>query len=204
MLGGFAAKSVLFCNTKKLILPGIYVARSSCTCELFQATKRENTKNVGYARVSMWLATTKGWFSVVIDNQRPGRMLVRARCRADIFNLYNEHHETLASMEEPTSDPSRDYRWRMSVSKEDFVKLTGRLAEAVTYSNFKSAVHDRKDQQNKSSAYVKVWQTMHDVQVDENRDGSVREEAWDKFMRKVDDRPPSKPAKQKKARKRKG
>jgi hypothetical protein len=84
------------------------------------------------------------------------------------------------------------------------VKLVGCLAEAVTYSNFKSAVHDRKDQQNKSSAYIKVWQTMHDVQVDENRDGSVREEAWDKFMRKVDDRPPSKPAKQKKARKRKG
>jgi hypothetical protein len=136
----------------------------------------------------MWLATVKGWFSVVIDNQRPGRMLVRARCRQDIMNLYNEHHETLMSMEEPTSDPTRDYRWRMSVLKEDFVKLAGRLAEAVTYSNFKSAVHDRKDQQNKTLAYGKLWQTMHDVQVDENRDGSSREESWDKFRRKMDTR----------------
>jgi hypothetical protein len=152
----------------------------------------------------MWLATTKGWFSVVIDNQRPDKMFVRARCRADIFNLYKEHHETLASMEEPTSDPARDYRWRMIVSKSDFVKLAGRLAEAVTYPNFKSAVHQEESQRNKSSAYMKVWQTMHDVQVEENQDGSVREEAWDKFMRKVDDRSASKPAKQKKARKRKG
>jgi hypothetical protein len=143
----------------------------------------------------MWLATVKGWFSVVIDNERPGRMLVRARCRQDIKNLYNEHHEALTSMEEPTSDPSRDYRWRMSVSKEDFVKLAGRLAEVVTYSNFKSAVHDRPDQKNKTLAYGKVWQTMHEVQVEENQDGSVREEAWHTFMKKVDDRLPSKPAK---------
>jgi hypothetical protein len=151
----------------------------------------------------MWLATVKGWFSVVIDNQRPGRMLVRARCRADILNLYNEHHETLASMEEPTSDPAWGYRWRMSVSKADFVKLAGRLAESVDYSNFKSAVHDRPDQRNKSSAYMKVWQNLAEVQQDENRDGSSREESWDKFMRKVDDRPTTKPPKQKKSGKRK-
>jgi hypothetical protein len=148
----------------------------------------------------MWLATTKGWFSVVIDNQRPGRMLVRARCRQDIFNLYNEHHETLGTMEMPTSDPAREYRWRMSVSKADFVKLAASLAEAVTYSNFKQAVHDRPDQQNKSSAYMKVWENLHQVQVEENQDGSLREESWDKFMRKIDDRP-SKPAKQKRKRK---
>jgi hypothetical protein len=155
----------------------------------------------------MWLATVKGWFSVVIDPQRPGRMLVRARCRQDIMNLYNEHHETLASMEEPTSDPARDYRWRMSVERKDFVKLAGRLAREVTYSNFKIAVHDRPDQQNKTLAYGKVWQNLAEVQQDENRDGSSREESWDKFMRKVDERPtvtPSKPAKQKKSRKRKG
>src|ERR1700759_1216709 len=113
------------------------------------AAKKRRTSRRGCGR-NMWIASTKGWFSVVIDNQRPGRMLVRARCRQDIYNLYNEHHETLASMEMPTSDPGRDYRWRMSISKEDFVKLAGRLAEAVTYSNFKSAVHDRPDQQNKT------------------------------------------------------
>ena len=160
----------------------------------------------------MWLATTKGWFSVVIDNQRPGRMLVRARCRQDIFNLYNEHHEMLTSMEKPTSDPSRDYRWRMSVSKVDFVKLAARLARGIDYSNFKVAVHDRPDQQNKSSAYLKVWQAMADVQRDETQDGSSREAEWTEFKRKIGERPtaskppskpPSKPAKQKKARKRK-
>src|SRR6266852_3169627 len=33
----------------------------------------------------MWLATTIGWFSVVIDNQHEGQMLVRSRCKADAF-----------------------------------------------------------------------------------------------------------------------
>jgi hypothetical protein len=136
----------------------------------------------------MWLATTKGWFSVVIDNQRPGRMLVRARCRQDIMNLYNEHHETLASMEVPTSDPSRDYRWRMSILKKDFVKLAGRLARAIDYPNFKAAVQGCPDQQNKTLAYGKVWENLHEVQQDENQDGSVREAAWDKFRRKMDTR----------------
>jgi hypothetical protein len=79
-------------------------------------------------------------------------MLVRARCRQDIVNLYDAHAGTLSSMEKPTSDESRDYRWRMSVSREDWIVLAGRLAAAVDYSNFKSAVHDRPNQRNKSMA----------------------------------------------------
>ena len=97
-------------------------------------------------------------------------------------------------MEEPTSDPSRDYRWRMSVSKADFVKLAGRLAEAIDYPNFKSAVAKEPSQRNKSTAYHDVWENLRQVQVEENQDGSPREEAWDKFIRKMDDRPPSKPS----------
>ena len=56
----------------------------------------------------MWLFTEKGFYSVVIDNQHPGRMFIRARCKADIFNLFNDHHETLTTMTAPTSDPTRD------------------------------------------------------------------------------------------------
>ena len=51
----------------------------------------------------MWIASTLGWFSIVTDLKRPGRMLVRARCCQDIFNLYGANRD-LKSIEEPTSD----------------------------------------------------------------------------------------------------
>jgi hypothetical protein len=89
--------------------------------------------------------------------------MVRARCGVDIEN-YRDHHTALPSMTEPTSDEARGYRWRVSVSFDDWVKLAGRLAEQVTYGNFKRACHER----NKTLAYGKVWLVLADVQRDEH------------------------------------
>jgi len=67
----------------------------------------------------------------------------------------------------PTSDESRDYRLRISISKADWVQLAARLAEAVDYSNFKNVVYDQPDQLNKSRADLAIWRVMHEVQVAE-------------------------------------
>jgi hypothetical protein len=117
----------------------------------------------------MWIFSTVGMFSVVIDAHHPGFMMIRARCGVDAANLWKQFHDELASMTEPTSSEVRDYRWRLSLSKDDWIKLAARLAEAIDYGNFKVAVHDRKDQANKTLAYSRVWQVLHDVQVAENR-----------------------------------
>jgi hypothetical protein len=90
-------------------------------------------------------------------------MLIRARCRTDINNLFSANQD-LPSLERPTSDESRDYRWRMSIGRADWVQLAARLAEAVDYSNFKNAVHDQPDQGNKGRAYLSIWRVMHGVQ----------------------------------------
>jgi hypothetical protein len=129
----------------------------------------------------MWLATVFGWFSVVTDLKREDRMLIRARCRADIFNLFDANQD-LPSIERPTSDESRDYRWRMSVSRADWLNLAGRLAASIDYSNFKNAVHDQPDQVSKGRPYLAIWRVMHEVQVAEG---------------------PPKPPKQKRSRRRK-
>jgi hypothetical protein len=63
-------------------------------------------------------------------------MLIRARCRADIFTFLPANQD-LPSIEHPPSDEARDYRWRMSISRIDWVLLAARLSEAVDYSNFK-------------------------------------------------------------------
>lgn len=117
----------------------------------------------------MWLATLDGFFSTVIDLQEPGRMLIRARCEKDINNLYDHYRDKCPSMRKPTSDENRDYRWRLSIAKEEWQKLAGLLAAKVDYPNFKAEVHQRPDQGNKSRAYAKVWATMHQVQVEDSR-----------------------------------
>ena len=93
-------------------------------------------------------------------------MLIRARCRADIQHLYDANKD-LPSIESPTSDESRDYRWRMSISREDWLTLAGRLAASIDYSNFKNAVHDQPDQLNKGRAYLAIWRLMLEVQLAE-------------------------------------
>lgn len=70
-------------------------------------------------------------------------------------------------MTKPTSDESRDYRWRVSLTRADFVTLAARLAEQVTYPNFKSAVAKQPDQASKSGPLHDVWATMARLQWDE-------------------------------------
>jgi hypothetical protein len=111
----------------------------------------------------MWIATTSGFFSVVADSQRSDRMLIRARCRADIFNLYKAH-QGLQSMESPASDDTRDYRWRISIDRIDWIILAGRLGQEVDYPNFKAAVHQHTDQNNKYGPYLQIWSTMKGLQ----------------------------------------
>jgi hypothetical protein len=117
----------------------------------------------------MWLFTTDGFFSTVIDKMEPGRMLIRARCEKDIKNLYDRYRKACPSMRKPTSDENRDYRYRLSIAKRDWVKLVAELASKVDYPNFKSAVHNRPDQENKSQPYLEIWSIMHAVQLDEER-----------------------------------
>jgi hypothetical protein len=118
----------------------------------------------------MWLFCLDGFFSTVTDLQEPGRMLIRARCEKDINNLFNRYRNKCPSMQKPTSDEVRDYRWRLSVTKEDWGTLAGILAAAVDYSNFRDAVYKRKDQDGKTAAYLEIWRVMRDVQFDEVED----------------------------------
>jgi hypothetical protein len=115
----------------------------------------------------MWIACVDGFFSTVIDKIEPGRMLIRARRGKDIKNLYDRYRDKCPSMRKPTSDETRDYRYRLSISKRDWVKLAAELASEVDYPNFKSAVHDRPDQDNKGRPYLEIWSIMHALQLDE-------------------------------------
>jgi hypothetical protein len=131
----------------------------------------------------MWIASTIGWFSVVRDRERKGRVLVRARVEGDVRNLYRRFGRRF-KMTRPRSDEDRDYRWRVSIRKRDWVKIVGQLASEIDYTNFKSAVHARPDQGNKDSAYLSVWRAMLAVQRAEDpvQPRMSWQSAWDREL----------------------
>jgi hypothetical protein len=131
----------------------------------------------------MWCATVIGFFSVVRDRQTKGRVLVRARAKADIMNLYRRFSRRF-KMTPPRSDETRDYRWRISMRKKDWVKIVARLASEIDYTNFKDEVHKRSDQANKHSAYLSVWSALLRVQQAEDpvQPRTSWRSAWDREL----------------------
>src|SRR6266850_1263748 len=111
----------------------------------------------------MWLFTTKGFFSIVANAEKPGHVLIRARAKADIANLYRTYRWRF-KMTRPKADDHRDYRWRISMRRIDAAKIAEKEVRAILYYNFKDAVHGCKDQENKSRAYIEVWSAMRAVQ----------------------------------------
>ena len=99
----------------------------------------------------MWLLTTRGFYSVVEDHHDPGRLLVRARVREDVEALAD-----LIPGLEVEETPDRDYRFRASVTREDWASAAAQLARAIDYPNFKNAVADRQGFE-RAHMYSGVW-----------------------------------------------
>lgn len=106
---------------------------------------------------------------MVLDRQTKGGVLIRARAKEDIWNLYRKFKGKY-KMTRPKADENRDYRWRIAMKKRDWAKVAYKLAMAISYNNFKDEVHKHPDQDNKHSAYLSIWSTMLRVQHMEDKD----------------------------------
>lgn len=119
----------------------------------------------------MWLATNRGFYSVVAYDARKGgeelsgpHVLVRTRMR--------EHLEVLkATVEDddvsPTpikveiaTDPTADYMFRTIIPLEWWQGFVLAETERIDYGNFKNSVKD----DTLHSAYMSIWGIMHRLQ----------------------------------------
>jgi len=119
----------------------------------------------------MWVATTIGWFDAVRDRDTKNGMLIKARCKADIWNLYRQFSTAYKKgkgkrfkMGRPISNEKWDYRYGIKMEKKVWAAIIYRLAMRIDYSLFKGAVNAQEDQHNKHSAYLTIWSTMLRVQ----------------------------------------
>ena len=110
----------------------------------------------------MWIVTDRGFFSVVDKGEPEGCLCVRARVREDLENLCQL--ESLTSYAD-TIEESRfsDYRFRIHVKREDWVKAAAVLAEQIDYDNFKNAVKARQGRE-RASFYNQVWNDLYGMQ----------------------------------------
>jgi hypothetical protein len=101
---------------------------------------------------------------------RKERMLILSRCKTDIENVCWDHHTACPSIESPTSDESRDYRWRISISKIELADAggIGRLFELQECGS--PALGPREQVQRRvwhankrEPRYMDIWSTMWKV-----------------------------------------
>ncbi len=106
----------------------------------------------------MWLMTQHGFYSIV--QKGDGSYHIRARVRKDLENVL----EMMGWEYKIEVWPNADYRYRIIVKHVQVVALTKAIAEQIDYDNFKSRIHELRDQKEKSAAYGKVWGVMAGLQ----------------------------------------
>lgn len=108
----------------------------------------------------MWLCTQHGFYSIV--EKAPGVFHIRARMRRDLENLIR----LCGADWDIAESPSTDYRYRVVCDQQAVSATLAALATSIDYSNFKSRVHEREDQDAKSRAYGALWSALYSLQTD--------------------------------------
>jgi hypothetical protein len=108
----------------------------------------------------VWLFTTVGFFSIVLDRDVPRRLVVRARIEGDLESLRDLH---LPELTKTVKLAARDYRYRAWCSHAAFARAAGRIARAISYSNFKSEIA-RTQGAAREALYAEVWSLMLDAE----------------------------------------
>lgn len=101
----------------------------------------------------MWICLNNAFFSIVIDREIPGNLLVRARDATSIPNVFGSDAKMVVT-------PRNDYRYRTSLPRQVVAGVIYSAMSDINYDNFKDSVKDRR----LHDAYVDVWGTMYAYQ----------------------------------------
>ena len=99
----------------------------------------------------MWIFATKGFVSIVDGG--PDLLVARARFKGDLEKLF------------PAADgavqctPRRDYRYRVTMSREYAATVVANLLRDIDYPNFKDACP-----RDRHPPYLRVWAVMDEAQ----------------------------------------
>jgi hypothetical protein len=114
----------------------------------------------------MWLATQRGFFSIVRKDD--GKFHVRARALRDLHMLLElagmGRRHSLKPLGpgdvEPIWTKGSDYPCRVLVNRRQLARIFRALAGDIDYPNFKARIASREDQRGKLGAYHGLWAAL--------------------------------------------
>ena len=120
----------------------------------------------------MWIFTTAGFLSIVQHMDIPTHFQVKARAPEPLEHFWPEHDIEVIDW--------ADYRYRLTISKEEVVPVITEIIRSVGYTSFKSQCEKDDDYHH---ALVRVWSVMHHYQkgIEERgkEDPSSQRGSWD-------------------------
>jgi ASC-1-like (ASCH) protein len=102
----------------------------------------------------MWISTNKGFISIVRDRQNDDALLVRARRKQHLEEIFPEFKSSIIETRHA------DYRWRVFIKEKDVMVIIARQISLIDYDNFKNSVRD----EDLHDAYSEVWSVMYGLQ----------------------------------------
>jgi hypothetical protein len=99
----------------------------------------------------MWIFTTKGFISVVADQNNPNNLLVRSRLPGEL--------EAVVPGTRVKKTPDHDYLYRASVPREQLADILALQIENIDYDNFKNAAGPRRH-----NLLFRIWNIMWEAQ----------------------------------------
>lgn len=102
----------------------------------------------------MWIVLNNSFLSIVKKRNSETELLVRARVKTDIHNVFPEA--------EVFEDTSADYRYRSYINRDIVAKAISDHISLIDYDNFKNSVS--KNDKKRSAAYMNVWAALYQLQ----------------------------------------
>lgn len=110
----------------------------------------------------MWILTTRGMYSVVLEADRPGWVLVRARRRDDLERLMELVEPHVRRLPPVIATPERDYPFRIKLQGRVWADVAEALAQEIDYTNFKDEV-ERVQGRWRHDVYARVWTILRQL-----------------------------------------
>ena len=101
----------------------------------------------------MWIFTPDGFYSVVQDKINKDQMWIRTRDREDLVRLITKYNISASPILE---DYGTDYKFRVTVWRQEWVRVAAALAGDIDYNNFK---HESEIQRGaiRASILCEIW-----------------------------------------------
>ncbi len=114
----------------------------------------------------MWIFTEDGFLSAVRHRSFPERLLVRARLREDLVRFCRAAGVSESEIQE---NAAYDYRFRVEVPEDVFIRFMVQAVTTLHYDNFKNRACWNPDdppevRSKRSFAYHEIWHQLREIQ----------------------------------------